>query len=84
MPNSSPSVCPRCESKTVKVRFESPVKGVWTLYGCDTCLFTWRSSEPATITDPKLYPQRFKIKPEHLRDIPTMPAIASPENEKAP
>jgi hypothetical protein len=42
-------------------------------------LFTWRSSEPATITDPKLYPKKFKIKPEHLRDIPIMPAVAAQE-----
>jgi hypothetical protein len=73
-----PSICPRCDSATVDVRFESSVAGVWTLYGCDTCLFTWRSSEPPTITDPNLYPAKFKLKPESLKHIPVMPAVALP------
>ena len=80
MEDYGPSICPRCESETIRVRFESPVEGVWTLYGCDTCLFTWRSSEPATITDPALYPKKFKIKPEQLRNAPSMPAIAASED----
>ncbi len=76
MANYSPLICPRGESTLTKIRFESPVAGVWTLYGCDECLFTWRSTEPETITDPKQYPSRFKVKLEHLKDIPVMPAIA--------
>jgi hypothetical protein len=74
------SICPRCESSSTLVRVESPVKGVWTLFGCDACLFTWRSTEPATITDPKLYPARFKVKLEDLKRIPVMPAIAYPDD----
>jgi vanillate/4-hydroxybenzoate decarboxylase subunit D len=76
MTEQSAPVCPRCESSATKVRFESPVAGVWTLYGCDDCLFIWRSTELETITNPKLYPARFKVKLEHLKDIPVMPAIA--------
>ncbi|WP_408363919.1 MULTISPECIES: non-oxidative hydroxyarylic acid decarboxylases subunit D [unclassified Paraburkholderia] len=78
MDTSTAPICPRCESSSTLVRFESPVAGVWTLFGCNACLFTWRSTEPATITDPKLYPARFKVKLEHLKDIPVMPAIVSP------
>ena len=69
-------ICPRCESDTTKIMFKSPVKDVWVLYSCQTCLFTWRSTEPETITNPKLYPKKFKIKPEDLKNCPVMPAIA--------
>ena len=79
MSASPPSTCPRCDSATTEVQFESPVKGAWVLYRCTTCLFTWRSTEPETITNPKLYPARFKIKPEELKDFPVMPAIAERE-----
>ena len=79
MTDKSGLICPRCESTSTKVRFESPVAGVWTLYGCDDCLFTWRSTEPDTITDPKQYPARFKVKLEELKHIPVMPAIAHPD-----
>ncbi len=80
MSNGTALICPRCKSSSSKIRFESPVAGVWTLYGCDVCLFVWRSTEPDTITDPKLYPARFKVKPEKLQDIPVMPAIAHPDS----
>jgi hypothetical protein len=79
MSNSTVPICPRCESSSTKIRFESPVVGVWTLYGCEDCLFTWRSTEPATITDPTLYPARFKVRLEKLKDIPVMPAIVHPD-----
>ena len=76
MTDKSDVICPRCESTSTRVRFESPVAGVWTLHACDDCLFTWRSTEPETITDPKQYPLRFQIKLEKLKDIPVMRAIA--------
>ena len=79
MSKGTAPICPRCESSSTEIRFESPVAGVWTLYGCDDCLFTWRSTEPKTITDPKLYPARFKVKLKKLQDIPVMPAIGRPD-----
>jgi len=37
----------------------------------DTCLFTWRSSEAGPrLPIRKLYPKKFKIKPEHLKRYP--------------
>ena len=69
------SICPRCESATTEVQFKSPVEGAWELYRCTTCLFAWRSTEPKTITDPKLYPQKFKFKPEDMPGFPVMPSI---------
>lgn len=74
---TSPSVpiCPRCRSTTTKVRSTSAVAGVWTVYGCDTCFYTWRSTEPAENTTPDIYPEEFRLKPEDLLKLPEIPAI---------
>ena len=79
MTDKSTLICPRCESTSTGVRFESPVAGVWTLYGCDDCLFTWRSTEPKTITDPKQYPTlqgEAREAQRHSRDAGHRPRIA--------
>ena len=54
------SVCPRCRSNATAVRAQSPAAGVWIIFGCDTCFYTWRSTEPAANTDPDQYPQVFR------------------------
>ena len=43
--------------------------------GCDTCFYTWRSTEPAENTDPDKYPEVFRLKPEDLVKLPEIPAI---------
>jgi hypothetical protein len=50
----------------------SPVLGRWVLYVCDTCFYTWRSTEPSYATDPASYPAAFKI---DATEIPHMAAI---------
>jgi hypothetical protein len=42
------------------------------MYVCDTCIYSWRSTEPDQATDPATYPAAFKIDPA---EIPTMAAI---------
>lgn len=68
-------VCPRCRSGTIEVVTTSPVPGVWTIYGCTTCLYAWRSTEPEENTDPDKYPETFRLKPEDLAKFPAVPAI---------
>ena len=70
-----PSVCPRCRSATVRTRSTSPIAAVWTVFGCDTCFYTWRSTEPAENTSPDAYPEVFRLKPEDLVKLPEVPAI---------
>ncbi len=74
---NSPSlpICPRCRSTTTKVRSTSVIAGVWTVYGCDTCFYTWRSTEPAENTSPDQYPEVFQLKPEDLLKLAEVPAI---------
>ncbi|MDT5292974.1 MAG: vanillate/4-hydroxybenzoate decarboxylase subunit [Mycobacterium sp.] len=50
--------CPRCEYGTATVIAVSPVNGVWEIYQCQVCLFSWRSTEPKRRTDPAFYPKR--------------------------
>jgi hypothetical protein len=69
-------ICPRCESKTVKLLAESPVKGAWETYICGTCFFSWRSTEDEGLTDPAKYDSRFKIdsaKIPSMMQIPPLP-----------
>jgi vanillate/4-hydroxybenzoate decarboxylase subunit D len=68
-------VCPRCRSNTIEVRAVSPKAGVWTVYGCDTCFYTWRSTEPEENTNPDKYPAVFRLLPENLPKLEVAPSI---------
>ncbi|HTK00288.1 MAG TPA: non-oxidative hydroxyarylic acid decarboxylases subunit D, partial [Bordetella sp.] len=70
-----PSNCPRCRATTIKARAQSPVAGVWTVFGCDTCSYTWRSTEPVENTDPDLYPTVFRLSPQDISKMPIVPEI---------
>ena len=70
-----PSICPRCRSETVARLASSPVAGVWTVFQCTTCLYTWRSSEPAENTDPEKYPKAFRLDPNSLTKLATIPMV---------
>jgi vanillate/4-hydroxybenzoate decarboxylase subunit D len=67
--------CPRCRSNTIMVRSTSPVAGVWTVYGCNTCWYTWRSTEPEENTNPDKYPQVFRLNPADLPKLAVAPVI---------
>ncbi|HJS84612.1 MAG TPA: non-oxidative hydroxyarylic acid decarboxylases subunit D [Acetobacteraceae bacterium] len=69
------AVCPRCRSKTIVVQSTSPVAGSWTVFGCATCLYAWRSTEPEENTNPDKYPAVFRLKPEDLPNLPVSPSI---------
>jgi hypothetical protein len=66
------TVCPRCAAENVRILTTSPVPGRWEMYVCDTCVYSWRSTEPAYATDPAAYPAEFKI---DIAEIATMAAI---------
>ncbi len=71
-------VCPRCGHTHISVLQESPVPGVWTLYQCDTCLYSWRSSEPERRSSREHYPERFRMNEEqmtHSAPIPEVPPL---------
>ncbi|MDE1175925.1 MAG: non-oxidative hydroxyarylic acid decarboxylases subunit D [Edaphobacter sp.] len=74
-PAATVPVCPRCRSNTTEVRSVSPVAGVWTVFGCDTCFYTWRSTEGEQNTNPDKYPEVFRLEPQNLPKLQVAPSI---------
>lgn len=60
-------ICPRCGSETVNLLTKAPVDDAWEVYICDTCCFSWRSTEDEDITNYEKYDKRFKINPEEIK-----------------
>ena len=54
-------ICPRCADEHIEVMATSPVKGVWTVYQCQHCLYTWRDTEPLRRTSREHYPEAFRM-----------------------
>jgi C4-type Zn-finger protein len=75
MTNPSVIICPRCRSNTASIRTTSPIAGVWTTFGCNTCFYTWRSTEPDENRDPEKYRQVFRLNPADLANLPIVPTI---------
>ena len=44
-------ICPRCDSENIRVMVKSPVGDVWEMYVCDTCLYSWRSTENPVVSE---------------------------------
>jgi vanillate/4-hydroxybenzoate decarboxylase subunit D len=70
-----PTFCPRCRSTTIEVQSTSPVVGAWTVFGCTTCLYTWRSTEPEENTNADKYPAVFRLNPKDLPNLALSPTI---------
>lgn len=68
-------ICPRCESETVELMTKSPIEGAWEVYICDTCTYSWRSTETPDKTDPKQYKASFKIKPASIPSMLVIPPV---------
>ncbi|MDQ0204304.1 3-polyprenyl-4-hydroxybenzoate decarboxylase [Pectinatus haikarae] len=61
---------------TTRVRPDKDVfKISWEIYLCDTCKFSWRSTEGINITDPDQYDKRFKLNPAELDAFDQIPPI---------
>lgn len=68
-------ICPRCGSETVNLLTKAPVDDAWEVYICDTCCFSWRSTEDEDITNYEKYDKRFKINPEEIKSLDQIPPI---------
>lgn len=71
----APAECPRCRSTTVTRHATSPVPGVWEVYGCTTCRYSWRTTEPDENTDPEHYPAKFRLDPSTLATLAVQPPV---------
>lgn len=63
-------ICPRCADAHIELMATSPVKGVWTVYQCQHCLYTWRDTEPLRRTSREHYPQAFRMTQKDIDDAP--------------
>lgn len=76
-------VCPRCGHEHLEVLYESPVSGVWTVMQCQTCLYSWRTSEPLRRSDRAHYPEPFQMSENeltHAEAIPPVPPLRRQED----
>jgi hypothetical protein len=46
------------------------------MYLCNTCTYSWRSTETPDKTDPKVYNKKFKINPANIDKMLMIPPIA--------
>ena len=66
-------ICPRCADEKIEVMATSPVKGVWTVYQCQHCLYTWRDTEPLRRTSREHYPEAFRMTQKDIDEAPQVP-----------
>ena len=70
--------CPRCGHDALTTLANSPDPGIWQVYECLLCLYTWRSTEPVRRTRREHYPEQFRLTPadvENARHVPTVPPL---------
>ncbi|WP_267887149.1 non-oxidative hydroxyarylic acid decarboxylases subunit D [Mycobacteroides immunogenum] len=67
--------CPRCQEGAATIIATSPITGVWEVYACEVCLFSWRSTEPKRRTDLALYPEAFQLIQDDITTAPDVPAV---------
>lgn len=60
--------CPRCGSPA-RVMVKSPVGDVWEVYVCETCWYSWRSTETPQIIE------KFKLDPAKIGELGVIPAV---------
>lgn len=68
-------ICPRCDTDKVELLVKSPVGNVWEMYICNTCTYSWRSTETPDKTDPRKYEAKFKIKAAEIPKMLVIPPI---------
>ena len=61
--------CPRCDSETVRKMVDAPVDNAWEVYVCDTCYYSWRSTETPHIH------AKFKLNPAEFDKLGTSPPV---------
>ena len=69
-------ICPRCDTGKVELLALAPVGNAWELYICQTCCYSWRSTETPDKTDPARYNPSFKLKPEQIPALLVIPPVA--------
>jgi len=61
--------CPRCECESISTIATSPIEGVWEVYECDKCFYSWRSTETPHVADV------FKLNDEKIANLQVIPPV---------
>ena len=61
--------CPRCESTHIKVMAEAPKDHAWEVYLCETCCFSWRSTESIKVHE------KFKLDEDKIKNMQIIPPV---------
>jgi hypothetical protein len=67
--------CPRCRFENTNLMASSPIQGAWEVYICNTCFYSWRSTEPEENTNPDKYPPSFRLTKEEIETLPVLPVV---------
>lgn len=81
-----PEMCPRCTHADVRHLASSPEPGVWEVFGCVGCNYTWRSTEPANRTTRSAYPEKYRLTAEDVaaaRPYPGIPPLSSTRKDSS-
>ncbi|SHM80217.1 hypothetical protein SAMN05660826_01995 [Caldanaerovirga acetigignens] len=68
-------ICPRCDRDSAYKVVDSPVGEEWSVFICEKCFYTWRSTEDEEITDPEKFDPRFKLTEESFEKMLCIPPI---------
>lgn len=61
--------CYRCGSENCRVMVKAPVDDAWEVYVCDTCFYSWRSTETPDIH------AKFKLDPKDIPNLQVIPPV---------
>lgn len=70
--------CARCKSSDTELMAHSSPVGAWEIHLCRTCYYSWRTTEPASVTEAEHYDERFRLTPEQIAgfaEFPVVPAL---------
>lgn len=62
-------ICHRCDRDEVRIMTKSPAGDAWTVYVCDHCCFSWRSTEKIQVHD------AFKLTDKQIAEMQMIPPI---------
>ncbi len=61
--------CPRCDSDQARIMVTSPVGNEWTVYVCEKCWYSWRSTENIDVLP------KFKLNDDKIAQMGMIPPI---------
>lgn len=67
-------MCPRCAAEGLR-RLATGVDAAWEVWQCQTCLYTWRTTEPDRRTKREAYPEAFKMTQADIDNAPEVPTV---------